>query len=342
MILYIQTAFLGDLLLSIPTLKRLRILFPDKKIHLLCRKGLGSFFVENGIVDEVIDDFFATKPTFFEVQSIFKDKSYDYLICPHESVRSTVISYLIKAKLKIGFTNWYSRWVFHQNLDRPMQYPEALRQMFLLTMIDSEIKNKFHDLKEKSLPFAQIPDWSKMNLEVHSDRKKFQLPEEGQIVCLAPGSVWPTKQWGQEKFIQLCDRLIKKGFHIALVGSSTEKALSYSIANKYPKVHNFTAKTTLTELAQLINVCDVLVSNDSGAMHMASVVSTPTVAIFGPTVQEFGYQPWNKKAVVVENKNLSCRPCSSHGGKTCPIKTHECMTSLSVDWVEKAVLTYLI
>ncbi|MBY0386441.1 glycosyltransferase family 9 protein [bacterium] len=342
MILYIQTAFLGDLLLSIPTLKRLRVLFPEKKIHLLCRKGLGTFFIENNIVDEVMDDFVSTKPTVFEIKNRFHGRNYDYLICPHESLRSALISYLIPAKLKIGFTNWYSRLVFHQKFSRPMQYPEALRQMFLLTEIDSETKKNFHDLKQKSLPFSHIPDWSKMNLNFHANRKKFELPEEGQIVCLAPGSVWPTKQWGQERFTKLCDRLIKKGCHVVLVGSASEKELAYSIANKYPQVKNFTARTTLTELAELISVSDVMVCNDSGAMHMASVVGTPTVAIFGPTVQEFGYQPWNTKAVVVENKNLSCRPCSSHGGKTCPIKTHECMTSLSVESIEQKVLAYLI
>lgn len=341
MILYIQTAFLGDLLLSIPTLKRLRTLFPEKKIHLLCRKGLGGFFVQNGIVDEVFDDFVSTKPTLFEINKIFKGKNYDYLVCPHESVRSTIISFFVRAKLKIGFANWYSQWVFDQKFSRPMKYPEALRQMFLLTEIDPETQKNFHHLKQNSLPYRDLPSWSKMNLDFQSNRKKFELPINGKIVCLAPGSVWPTKQWGKESFTKLCERLIKKGFHVVLVGSSSEKELSYAIANKYPQVKNFTAKTTLTELAELISVCDAMVSNDSGAMHMASVVGTPTVAIFGPTVLEFGYQPWNTKAVVVENKNLTCRPCSSHGGNTCPIKTHVCMTSLSVELVEQKVMDFL-
>lgn len=234
MILYIQTAFLGDLLLSIPTLKRLRILFPEKKIHLLCRKGLGRFFVENGIVDEVMDDFSSTKPTLSEIKNVFKDKNYDYLICPHESFRSTWISYFIKAKLKIGFNHWYSRWVFQQKFSRPMEYPEALRQMFLLTKIDPETQKNFNNLKQQSLPFSFIPSWAKMNLDIQSRREKFGLPLDGQIICLAPGSVWPTKQWGQEKFTKLSEQLLKKGYHVVLVGSGAEEELSQSIQMKHP------------------------------------------------------------------------------------------------------------
>jgi heptosyltransferase-2 len=77
----------------------------------------------------------------------------------------------------------------------------------------------------------------------------------------------------------------------------------------------------------------VVVSNDSGAMHLASVAEVPTVAIFGPTVLEFGYQPWNNMSAVVENKEINCRPCGKHGHEKCPIGTHVCMTSISANQV---------
>ena len=82
-----------------------------------------------------------------------------------------------------------------------------------------------------------------------------------------------------------------------------------------------------------------LICNDSGAMHMASVVDCPTVAVFGPTVQELGYKPWNSKAVVMEDNQLLCRPCGQHGGRSCPIVTHQCMENVSPLDVSKKALS---
>jgi len=81
----------------------------------------------------------------------------------------------------------------------------------------------------------------------------------------------------------------------------------------------------------------MLVSNDSGAMHMAAMTGVASISLFGPTILDFGYQPWNEKAVVVENTELRCRPCSSHGGRACPIGTHVCMTSIEVQKVSSLI-----
>jgi heptosyltransferase-2 len=344
MILYIQTAFLGDLLLSVPTLLRLRQLYPDKKIHLLCRKNLGSLFLENKLVDQVFDQFSANKPHFFEIRRQFSHLKYDLIICPHESFRSTWISALIRGKTKVGFTNFYSRWVFDHHSARPLQHPEVLRQLSLLAPLDPETRTRLELLQENKAPFNSIPLWSSMTLASYKDphhqaewSKRFGLPQGKKIVCLAPGSVWPTKQWGLAKYKQLSKDLIQKKMEVVLLGSAAEVSLAQEIVRDCPQVHNYVGRTSLVQLAQLIALCDVLVSNDSGAMHMASLVGTPSVSIFGPTVLEFGYQPWNTSSVVLENKTLQCRPCSSHGGKTCPIGTHECMTSIEVATVYQAL-----
>jgi heptosyltransferase-2 len=162
--------------------------------------------------------------------------------------------------------------------------------------------------------------------------KRLSLDPQKKIVLLAPGSVWATKRWGASKFIELAELLLARGDQVVLIGSPDERDLSNHIASKVA-VLNITGETKIAEMVELIAGADVLVSNDSGAMHMASVAGTPTVAIFGPTVQSFGYQPWNPRARVVENTHIYCRPCSSHGGKKCPIGTHECMTSITAQVV---------
>jgi heptosyltransferase II len=341
MILYIQTAFLGDLLLSVPTLKRLRELYPGQQIHLLCRKNLGSIIKENGLVDVVHDQFAGTKPTLLEINQTFSKLQFDVLICPHESFRSTFISALIHAQRKIGYKNWLNSLVFSDCVERPMKFPEVLRQMSLLRPLDGQTDSRFADLVEASAPFKVIPAWTVMALPRYQQslsksewKKKFGFAENRKTVCLAPGSVWPTKQWGEEKFSQLAGEIIKSGRQVALVGSPAEMELCQRIEKQIPEVINLAGKTSLTELAEVIATSDYLVSNDSGAMHIASMTGTPSVSVFGPTVLEFGYQPWNDKAVVVENKVLACRPCSSHGGKKCPLGTHECMTSITMREVE--------
>lgn len=339
MILYIQTAFLGDLLLSIPTLKYLRQLYPNKDIHLLCRRGLGSFFTQLGLVDRAYEGFKTSKPSWKEIGFFFKRNKYDVVICPHESVRSHLIVTRVRADKKIGYKKPWNFLVFDERHERPMYLPEALRQLVLLKNLDPELKRKIDTLSEEA-PFKNIPSWASMELEYFEDREKFknQLREkqgvtQDKVYVLSPGSVWPTKRWGINKYKSLAEKLLQSGHDVILVGAPDEKSTALEIVNSLPKVINLTGKTNLLELAEVIAGSDGLVANDSGAMHMASVAGTSCVAMFGPTVQSFGYQPWNPKAQVLENKVLNCRPCSSHGTKECPIGTHECMTSIEVQAV---------
>jgi len=344
MILYIQTAFLGDLLLSIPALRRLRKIYPDKKIHLLCRKGLGEFFVNEGLADKVFDNFKSQKPSLAEVKKTFAGVKYELLICPHQSTRSTLISFFIKADKKIGYESLMNRMVFDEVHPRPMHWPEVLRQLDLLKNLSGELKEQLASVENQEAPFSEIPRWSSMAMPRFSEKKTFKgrlqkkygFDVSKKIIVVAAGSVWPTKRWGVEKYIELIKKFKNDASEVFLVGSPSEKDLSAQIAEAVPGVTDITGQTTIPELMDVIAGADLLLSNDSGAMHMASVTDVPTVAIFGPTVLSFGYQPWNPRAKVMENKNLKCRPCSSHGGKTCPIGTHECMLSIPADQVFSA------
>lgn len=336
MILFIQTAFLGDLLLSIPTLKRLRQIYPNTPIHLLCRKGLGEFFVAQKLADRVYDDFRGVKPSLGEIRKTFGGTKYDLLICPHQSFRSSCASLLIPARLKIGYKSALNALIFHRTVKRPMSLPEVLRQMALLQSLDGETAELLTSVGAQQAPFKNIPSGTAMNVELGESRsalkeklvRDLNLETGRKIVMLAPGSVWPTKRWREEHFVELAQALIRQNHQVVLIGSPAEKDISDRIQSQVPQARNITGKTTIPAMIERIGGADVLVSNDSGAMHMASVANTACVALFGPTVQEFGYQPWSAKSRVYERLGLACRPCSSHGGAVCPIGTHECMTTL--------------
>lgn len=349
MILFVQTAFLGDLLLSIPTLRALKVQYPDKKIHLVCRKGLGKVLLHLGVVDEVFDQFKKTKPSLQEWRALFKNRSYDLLICPHESLRSKWMSALVKAKKKIGYRSVLGSFVFDTTEERPMQWPEALRQLFLIRALAPELAQRFLELPKVFQIFHTIPDWASMNLyslkEKREAREKFfsdyNLDTQKPLIAIAPGSVWPTKRWTSEGFTEVAKHFIDKQHQVVIIGSPDEKSIADAIAEKVPRALNLCGKTVLTELTSVLAACDLLIGNDSGSMHLAAVVGTPAVSIFGPTILEFGYQPWMDHFQLIEERGLKCRPCSSHGGKVCPIGTHECMKMIHSSRIISASETLL-
>jgi len=156
------------------------------------------------------------------------------------------------------------------------------------------------------------------------------------MVFIAPGSVWPTKKWTLNGFTELASELKRKHFLVILIGSPQESELCQKIADNVSGTVNLAGKTSLFESAWLLQRGQLLIANDSGASHLAAVVGLPTIAIFGPTTSQFGYRPWQNKAMVVE-ADLACRPCGVHGGEFCPIGTHDCMQIITAQDVLLAV-----
>src|SRR5690606_25602639 len=124
---------------------------------------------------------------------------------------------------------------------------------------------------------------------------------------------------------------------VILTGSPAESAIGNEIESQ-AQVLNLCGELSLPQTMWLMGKARAVVSNDSGAMHMAAAMGTPNVAIFGPTVLRFGYQPWQSKARVLERTDLDCRPCSPHGTAKCPLGHHHCMKWISAQEVEDVVL----
>lgn len=339
-ILIIQTAFLGDLLLSIPLIKNTRRLFPNAEIHLLCRKGFGEFFEKLGLVQKAIEINKSDKASVHEAANQIKSYQYEVVLCPHQSFRSAYFARLAKSKIRIGFSTWWNAPFFNVRVKKPNQLPDALRQLSLLRTLDKDI-NMFFTTERASDHFlsvsSDIPDWASMHVSVSADSsipQKFNL--SGKLAFIAPGSVWNTKRWIQEKYVELGKRLQADGYNVVVIGSPEEVEYAGQIANQIIEAKNIAGLPTLYELIQLLNYGKVLISNDNGAMHLGSVAGIPTVAVFGPTTLDLGYRPWNKNARVVQDEQLKCRPCGKHGHKVCPVGTHECMKNVSVDKVYEA------
>lgn len=330
--LVFQTAFPGDLFLSVPLIRRLRALDPENRIVLACRPGLGGFFMDNGLVDEVIEIDKRGGKNLKAAKRRMRDETWDLVLVPHGSFRTALWMWRLRAtKAKVGFSRWWNRFVYDRRVTKPMHLPDALRQMSLLAAVDPRVADWFatDEVQMLANPEAQtlydfrkqrVPEWASMRVK--------EPRANGRRVFLAPGSVWGTKRWTTHGYTDLARQLVARGDEVVLVGSGAEARVCAEIAAAVPGVIDRAGQTSLSQLVDELATGVALVCNDSGAMHAAAAAGLPTVAIFGPTTLDLGFRPWNDQAVVVQ-RELECRPCGKHGPRKCPIGTHACMEEIS-------------
>lgn len=336
-ILLIQTAFLGDLLLTVPLIKNLKQMFPAAEISLVCRQGFVSFIESLRLVDHCYGIEKKNQETYRKI--LDQKIVYDYLICPHQSFTTAMFSRRVNAKHKLGFKKWWNFFAFDQRLEKNLRLPDALRQLSLLTLLDPSwadrlkaYENMDQDYQSGNL-LSAVPDFASPIIAAAGKIDR-------QRIVLFPGSVWATKQWTETGFAELGKKLSKLGYHLEWLGSKDEKELCdrlASVAGGKSYAGELTLPQSFTQLSSAV----LAVCNDSGSQHMAALSGTPTVSVFGPTVLSIGYRPWNSKAIVVEKTGLACRPCGKHGHQKCPIGTHDCMKQISADEVFRACCQFL-
>jgi heptosyltransferase-2 len=163
------------------------------------------------------------------------------------------------------------------------------------------------------------------------------------FVALAPGSIWGTKRW--PGYGELAARLVAGGREVVVVGGQDDRDLADEVVaagngdrgTGNGKAASAAGALALRASAALIARAEVLVTNDSAPLHLATATGTRIVAIFGPTVPAFGFGPRGPLDRAVEHPGLDCRPCSPHGPQTCPLGHHRCMRELPVERVLAAI-----
>ena len=347
--LVVQTAFLGDLLLSIPLFKRTRLLWPEQKIFLVCRKGFGEFFKKLDLVDEVFEITKGNAATYERIQAELSRYQIERVISPHESFRTAWLCRPLDAKVKVSFSHWWNEWIFTESITKPQHLPDAIRQLSLLTPFDQELKRLIQDYDETQVPYAKSekgqltmpPAWASMSLrdKFLSDTKEWQTTQErlklapfsDQTVLIFPGSVWATKRWTEQGFIDATKKIAELA-PVYIMGGPGEEELCERVAQA-AGVRSLCGQTSVYQSALLMSRSSLVIANDSASGHLAAVAQVPLLSIFGPTVLDFGYRPWTGHAYVMEVEGLPCRPCGKHGHKECPIKTHQCMKDISSEQV---------
>lgn len=314
----IQTAFLGDVILTTPLLTALA----DKHgpVDLITTPAAATLVERHPAVRDVIryDKRGSDRGIagFFRLVRLLRQRRYGRAYLPHRSWRSGALARLAGIAERIGFRDGSSLF-YTSTVERPGAGHEVERLLALAG-----------PAKESAV---SIP----LGEEDRQEAERWLSANgiAGPFVALAPGSIWGTKRWPY--YGELAARV---GGPVVVVGGKEDRPLGDSIvATSGGRARNAAGALSLRGSAALIARARLLVTNDSAPLHMATASGTPIVAVFGPTLPSFGFGPRGPHDRIVEHDHLSCRPCSAHGPEVCPLGHHRCMRELGVEQVFQAV-----
>ena len=324
-ILIIQTAFLGDTILITPLIKAIKDLFPNSKIDILIVPKNKLVFQNNPYVNKIIL-FNKNKKiiSFFKLLKKIKTNKYEITFLAHSSLTTTLLAYFSKIKKRIGFNRKISKYFLTDKVDFRKNCLRIEKNLDLI---------KIYSKKKYSLQTNLFPSQKDSNFAI-----KNLSGNNNKIIAIAPGSIWKTKKWPYEYYIALIKNLPKNISYVFL-GAEQDFSLCQSIINNLINYNciNLAGKSSILESAAILQKCDFLLCNDSGAMHIANATKTKVIAFFGPTTKELGYFPYRKDDFVFE-VDLPCRPCGKHGHKKCPLKHHNCMKKITPNIVYKKII----
>ncbi len=331
----LQTSFLGDTLLTLPLLRRLKESLPGARVSVVTLPKNADVFKGSPWVDEtILDDKRGRHGGIlgaWRIASELKARGFDLAVIPHRSLRSALVARLAGIPRRVGFSSSAGSFLLTDAVPFAWLTHDLERNLALARPLGGDAAAARGE-ERYVVPRAPSPALVK------------RLEEAGvgsgvRLAGIHPGAAWATKRWLPERFAELCRRLKADGVTPVLVGGPADAALGAEIA-KASGAADMVGKTDLEELKSLMGRLALFVTNDSGPMHLAAAAGVPVVAIFGATTRELGFFPYGPGHRVVEEP-LACRPCGLHGAKECPEGHFLCMRLLSVDRVYAACVSAL-
>ena len=319
--LVIQTAFLGDVVLTTPLLSALAERYGP--VDVVTTPAAAPLLEGHPAVAEVVPyDKRGIDAGFLGLWRLgrrLRGRRYARAYLPHRSLRTAALAVLTGAPERTGFADGTGAVTYTIRIPRPRGGHEADRLLALAG--GAPEPTAIPRLALSASDDAAAGDWM----------RRHGVPDG--FVAFAPGSIWGTKRWPY--YGELAATL---NGPIVVVGGAEDATIAAEVvASADGRSWSAAGELGLRASAALIARASVLVTNDSAPLHFATAVGTPVVAIFGPTVPEFGFGPRGPQDVVLQQSGLACRPCSAHGPRVCPLGHHRCMLELSVERVAAAV-----
>ncbi len=331
-ILIIRFSSIGDILLATPFIRQTRMAFPEATIDIVVKQRFSDLVRFNPHINHIYSFNEAEGIAgLLEIRKQIHRQKYTYIFDLHNNLRSRILTFGISAAVSRIQKDKLKRALLVYTKINLYKEPVPIPKRYLETGKIGGIKDDGNGLEIfwKNHIEENLFDVVNRKLLMHS------------FVALAPGAGFKTKRWPLGYFKELIKMIQeRKNLPIVLLGDQKD-ALQMGMLEKLPNVFNLAGKLTLLESAIMISKAKFLVSNDSGLMHMATAVKTPVVAIFGSTVEAFGFFPFRSQYKIVQKEGLWCRPCSHIGRTFCPLGHFKCMTDLSPNLVFRHLKDWL-
>ncbi len=326
-ILLVRFSAIGDILLMTPLIRALRKRHPEAGITVLTKAAFAPLLAHNPRISEVIG--WEPDTPLAELGKRLRALHFTHQLDLHGSLRSRAL-------------RWHTKGMW-------TTYPKHRVARSVLIRTKRNLSRDHRPVAERYFAAARgldvVPDEG--SLECFLARPTLQSAQDfladrnlgvsRQLIGLAPGAAHFTKRWPEHHWTALAQRLVELGNDVVLVGGPADREVAERVAAAVGDRSGSSAGAfDLPGTAAILKRVRALVSGDTGLMHLATAVGAPVVALFGPTVEQFGFFPYHAKASVLQ-RELNCRPCSSHGGPACPLTHHRCMQDVLPDQVLDAL-----
>lgn len=321
-ILVIQNAFIGDAVLATAILEKLHAYYPGAEIHYLVRKDAAGLFDEHPFIKKtwIFDRSQGKWKELFRLSKLIRAQKFSLAVTLQRFGSSGFLIWRSGAEVKCGFSK------------NPFSFSFTHKAKHV-------IGDGTHEIQRNQQVIAAITDNEPSFPRLYPAAKHQQEIESyisNPFVTISPASVWFTKQWPKEKWIELINRMPSTRY-VYLLGGKNDIGLCDEIISrcKHTHVTNLAGKLSFLASAALMQRALMNYSNDSAPLHIASAMQAPLTAVFNSTVPQFGFGPVHSNATIVEiQRKLECRPCGLHGHKACPKGHFKCAMEINVNEIK--------
>lgn len=318
--LIIRFSSIGDIVLTSPVVRNLKQQVEDAEIHYLTKPQFKSILENNPYIDKVHTLKKSTKETISEL----KYEHYDYIIDLHRNIRTSRFIYQLKI-ISFSFEKLnIEKWLL-VNFKKNKMPDVHIVDRYMETLRVFDVKND-----DQGLEYF-IPKQDEVDLNSIS-----QSLSEGYVGVVV-GAYHNTKKLTKEKIISICKQINKP---ILLLGGSDNKLEGEEIKNSIGKnSYNTCGKFNINQSASLVKQANIILTPDTGLMHIASAFKKKIISVWGNTVPEFGMYPYlpHPESEIIEIKDLKCRPCSKIGFSECPKKHFKCIKDLDEEYIANKI-----
>ncbi|MCE3260571.1 MAG: glycosyltransferase family 9 protein [Bacteroidetes bacterium] len=298
-------------------MEKLHAFFPQAKISILVRKGNESVYDQHPFLHEVLvwNKKENKNKNLFKIWRQIRKNKYDCVVNCHRFASSGFLTGFSGARHKAGYKQ------------TPFSY------LFDLT-VRHTIGNGRHEIERYTDLVEDFTDKTVHKPRLYPSAADFEKVKEfqkGKYVCMAPASVWYTKQLLPEKWMELCNK-IGEDTTIYLLGAPGDRELCEKIraGSRHKTIEILAGKLSLLQSCALMKDAVMNYVNDSAPLHLASSVNANVTAFFCSTVPSFGFGPLSDNSKVIEVKGLECKPCGLHGYKACPLGHFKCAKLIEI------------